>query len=52
MQTISQLLGYTPIDIHSHLDHGVPGDYQTVVEAAKQQTHTISLDALRHKLNR
>ena len=33
MQTIAQLLGYTPIDIHSHFDHGVPGDYQTIAWA-------------------
>lgn len=49
MQKISQLLGYTPIDIHSHFDHGVPGDYRTIVEKAKQQTHTISLDILWQK---
>ena len=49
MQTISQILGYTPIDIHSHLDHGVPGDYRTVVEPAKQQTHRISPEVLRQK---
>ena len=49
MQTISQLLGYTAIDIHSHFDHDVPGDYQTVVEKVKQQTHITSLEILRQK---
>lgn len=49
MQKISQLLGYMPIDVHSHFDHGVPGDYRTVVEKCKQQTHVTSLDILRKK---
>ncbi len=49
MQSIAELLGYTPIDIHSHLDHGVPGDYRTVVKPETQHTHTMFPDALRQK---
>ena len=49
MQTISELLGYTPIDIHSHLDHGVPGDYSTVLKSETQHTHTMSPDDLRKR---
>ena len=49
MQTISQLLGYTPIDIHSHFDHGVPGDYQTIAGEGNRLTHTIALENLRQK---
>lgn len=49
MQSIAELLGYTPIDIHSHLDHGVPGDYSTVVKPETQHTHTMSPDKLRKK---
>ena len=49
MQKIAELLGYSPIDIHSHFDHGVPGDYRTIVGEGNRQTHTISLDILREK---
>ena len=49
MQSIAELLGYTPIDIHSHLDHGVPGDYQTITTPAKLHCHTLTLDVLRKR---
>jgi len=49
MQTIAELLGYTPIDIHSHLDHGVPGDYSTVTSPAKINCHILRPDILRQK---
>ena len=49
MQTIAELLGYTPIDIHSHFDHGVPGDYQATALEGIRPAHLISLEELRQK---
>ena len=49
MQPISELLGYSPIDIHSHLDHGAPGDYRAVVSASTVHVHSMAEDMLRQK---
>lgn len=49
MQTIAELLGYTPIDIHSHLDHGVPGDHRTLVKPETRNIHTMFPEDLRKR---
>ena len=47
MIKISEILGYCPIDIHSHLDHGVPGDHTALVPASKIHTHITTPEHLR-----
>ncbi len=47
MKPIAELLGYTPIDIHAHVDHGTAGDRTTIVAAEELQTHIITLDFIR-----
>lgn len=49
MVTISDVLGYTPIDIHAHIDHGTCGDRTTIVEPEQLQTHIITLDFIRKR---
>ena len=39
MQKISELLGYAPIDIHSHLDRGVIGDRTDYIEEWETNVH-------------
>lgn len=39
MKKISELLGYAPIDIHSHLDHGVLGDRTDFIEEWETNVH-------------
>ena len=46
MQTIAEILGYTPIDSHSHFDHGVPGDLYTIASAPARECHRIDLEFL------
>lgn len=46
MQTIAQLLGYTPIDTHSHFDHGVEGDLYSRTSPLARECHRLSLDML------
>ena len=47
MIKISDLLGYTPIDVHSHLDHSVPGDHTSIVSPSKIHTHIMTQEHLR-----
>ena len=49
MKTIAQILGYTPIDTHSHFDHGVDGDLYTIASAPARECHRITLDFLCQK---
>ena len=49
MEPIAQLLGYTPIDVHSHFDHGVPGDLYTIAASAATECHRLDLDFLRKR---
>ena len=48
MIKISDLLGYQPIDIHSHLDHGAAGDHTSIVSPAAVHTHLMTRNHLRH----
>lgn len=48
MVKISELLGYHPIDIHSHLDHGAPGDHHLIAPPEKKHAHLMSPEHLRH----
>ncbi len=45
MTTISDILGYKPIDIHSHFDHGVKGDAYGIRDA---QRANMQLGPLEH----
>ena len=47
MDPIAQHLGYTPIDTHSHFDHGVPGDLYSRASVAARECHRLDLDFLR-----
>lgn len=47
MIKISDLLGYCPIDIHSHLDHGAVGDHTSIVSPVKIHTHNMTQEHLR-----
>ena len=49
MQTIADILGYTPIDSHSHFDHGVEGDLYSIASPAGRECHRITLDFLRNR---
>ena len=49
MPPLSELLGYTPVDIHSHLDHGAAGDFQAIVSPVKVNVHTMTAEKLRPK---
>ena len=49
MDTIAQILGYTPIDTHSHFDHGVDGDLYTIAAKAARECHRLTLDVLFQK---
>jgi len=49
MIKISEILGYSPIDVHSHLDHGVPGDRYEHASSAKKEVHNAFLDFLKQK---
>ena len=49
METIAQILGYTPIDTHSHFDHGVEGDLYSIASPAGRECHKITLDFLCQK---
>jgi len=49
MEPISTLLGYSPIDIHSHVDHGTVGDRSTIVTPEQLHTHIITLDFVRRR---
>lgn len=49
MKTIAQILGYTPIDTHSHFDHGVEGDLYSRTSKAARECHRIDLDFLRNR---
>ncbi|MBE6938734.1 MAG: amidohydrolase [Ruminococcaceae bacterium] len=39
MKKISEILGYAPIDIHSHIDHGVLGDRTDYIEEWETNVH-------------
>jgi len=47
MIKISEILGYQPIDIHSHLDHGVEGDRRQRVGNSAWQVHKCELDFIK-----
>ena len=47
MIPISQLLGYNPIDIHSHFDHGATGDWHEIASPPSKNVHIATLDFLR-----
>lgn len=49
MDTIAEILGYTPIDTHSHFDHGVDGDLYSIAAKAARECHRITLDVLFQK---
>ena len=49
MDTIAQIIGYTPIDTHCHFDHGVKGDLCTIASPAARECHRIALDFLFQK---
>lgn len=49
MQKISEILGYSPIDIHSHFDHGVKGDYTDIRPEIKKNVITIELEKLKRR---
>lgn len=46
MQTISDILGYKFIDIHSHFDHGVEGDAGYIREPNKRNVQLADLESL------
>ena len=46
MQTISDILGYKPIDIHSHFDHGVEGDAGYIRDPKKKNVQLAYLSDL------
>lgn len=47
MPKISDILGYPAIDVHSHLNHGVPGDRTDIVSKEQLYTHLGNLDFLK-----
>ena len=47
MVKISDVLGYQPIDIHTHLDHGVDGDRRVLVGESQSTIHRCELDLLK-----
>ena len=47
MQKISDILGYEPIDMHSHLDYGVPGDRTDVIEPWEKNVHFCDINFLK-----
>ena len=49
MTSIRALLGYTPIDIHAHLDHGTVGDRDTIVAPEQLHTHCITHPFIRKR---
>ena len=46
MTTISDILGYKFIDIHSHFDHGVVGDAGYIHNPKKRNVHLADIDSL------
>ena len=46
MQSISDILGYKFIDIHSHFDHGVEGDAGYIRDANKRNVQLADLESL------
>lgn len=46
MQTISDILGYKFIDMHSHFDHGVEGDASYLRDAQMKNIHLAYLEDL------
>ncbi len=49
MRKISDVLGYQAIDIHSHLDHGVPGDSTDWADQNQRYTQNKKLDFLKEE---
>ena len=47
MEKISDILGYEPIDMHSHLDYGVPGDRTDVIEPWEENVHFCDINFLK-----
>ena len=47
MLKISDILGYTPLDIHSHFDHNAPGDRAQIIAAESQTVHRCDLPWLK-----
>lgn len=52
MQSISDILGYKFIDIHSHFDHGVEGDAGYIRDANKRNVQLADLDSLMSEYDR
>ena len=46
MTTLSDFLGYNPIDIHSHFDHGVEGDASYIRNEQMKNIQLADLDSL------
>lgn len=47
MKKISEIIGFEPIDIHSHFDHNVPGDRCTIVKPVERDCHSIFIDDIK-----
>ena len=44
MKKLSELLGYSPIDIHSHFDNGVVGDADYEHNPDRKNIHKASFE--------
>lgn len=49
MKKISEVLGYTAIDIHSHFDHGVKGDGWQQRHPVRREVHKGDLEFLKQR---